>query len=207
MNKAAFTYNLEQGMSSRIQEHSWMWATDLAGLWFYREGSTVRFTTEVLIGNTVDVVSKNGTAMLNVGLRGDGTLPEEQALMLRGLGDWLKINGEGIYGTRPWKVFGEGPKEIDDGQYGVNKTPYSQKDIRFTSKGGDLYAFILGLPTEDILIKTLKTDGLLEGEIANIVLLGCTERLTWKRTDAGLTIQLPKNLHEQPVIGFHITLK
>lgn len=207
MNRAAFTYNLEQGMSSDIQEHSWMWATDLAGLWFYREGSTVRFTSEVLIGNTVDVVSKNGTAMLNLGMRGDGTLPETQAAMLRALGSWLKINGEGIYGTRPWVVFGEGPKQIDDGNYGVNRTPYSQQDIRFTKKGDALYAFVLAVPQEAIVIKTLASGGLYNDEIGGITLLGSTEPLTWNRSDAGLTIQLPQSIPQQPVIGFCITPK
>ena len=207
MNRAAFTYNLEQGMSSQIQDHSWMWATDLAGLWFYREGSRVRFTAEVLIANTVDVVSKNGTAMLNVGMRGDGTLPEKQAAILQKLGNWLKINGEGIYGTRPWNVFGEGPKKIKDGNYGVNSTAYSPQDIRFTKKGTNLYAFVLETPKQAIIIKTLANGGIYKNEIASISLLGSTEKLKWSRSDAGLTIDLPKTLPKQAVVGFRISSK
>jgi len=70
----------------------------------------------VIVGNAVDAISKNGVVMLNVALRGDGTLPENQAAYLTTMGDFLKTSGEGIYGTRPWKVYGEGPLEIKTGR-------------------------------------------------------------------------------------------
>ena len=202
--KAAFTYNLERGSAGEIKPHPWMWATDVSGGWFYRKGSVNRMSIPVMVGNAVDAISKNGIVMLNVALRGDGTLPENQAAYLTTFGTFLKICGEGIYGTRPWKVFGEGPLKMKDGRQGENHKDFSQQDIRFTQKDGVLYAFVLAPPSEDILIKTLATGGLLNRDIASIELMGSDEKIIWKRSSDGLTIQLPKTLPGKIVNGFRI---
>lgn len=207
MNKAAFTYNLERGMFGEKQEYPWIWATDLSGNWFYRKEARTRMTFPVLIGNAVDAISKNGVVMMNVAQRGDGTLPEPQAKLLRGFGQWIKINGEGIYDTRPWKVYGEGSLEIHTKRAGENLKPFSADDIRFTSKGDDLFAFVLAPPTKDIVIKTLASEGVFEEEIGTVTMLGSSENITWRRTSGGLIIDLPKQLPNQPVIGFRITKK
>jgi len=207
MNKAAFTYNLERGMFGELQKHPWIWATDISGGWFYRKGSITRMSIPVLIANAVDAISKNGAVMLNIALRGDGTLPGNQAKYLRAFGDWIRLNGEGIYGTRPWKVFGEGPTKIVTKRTGENLKPYSATDIRFTAKKGRLYAFVLARPRGDILIKALAAGGLLDGEIKDIALLGSNEVLRWKRSGTKLTIESPGELPKQPVIGFRITLR
>jgi len=205
-NKAAFTYNLERGMFGEIQEHPWMWATDLSGSWFYRKGSKTKMTVPVLIGNAIDAISKNGIVMINVALRGDGTLPEAQANMLQDFGDWVKINKEGIYGTRPWKVNGEGPLKIITKRTGENLKKYSSKDIRFTTKDGDIYAFVLGEPTETILIKTFHKDGLLAKKIEDVELLGGTEKIEWKQTNDGLLINLSKKQCSNMALSFKIIL-
>ena len=101
-NRAAFTYNLERGSSGVIQPEPWMWATDLSGGWFYRKGAVNRMSIPVMIGNAIDAISKNGVVMLNIALRGDGTLPENQAAYLTAFGEVLRTNAEGIYGSRPW---------------------------------------------------------------------------------------------------------
>lgn len=160
-----------------------------------------------LIGNAIDAISKNGIVMLNVALRGDGTLPEIQADYLAAFGDFLRVNGEGIYGTRPWKIHGEGPLEIRDGRQGENHEPFSQEDIRFTQKDGRLYAFVLASPTKDIVIKTLATQGLLKGEIKSIALLGSGEMVKWRRSPEGLTIERPGTLSGKYAAGFQITLE
>jgi len=203
--KAAFTYNLERGSASDINPEPWMWATDLSGGWFYRKGAVNRMSIPVMVGNAVDAISKNGVVMLNVALRGDGTLPENQAAYLTTFGEFLKKGGEGIYGTRPWKTFGEGPLKMKDGRQGENHKEFSQEDIRFTAKDGVLYAFVLAPPTEDIVIKTLASGGLLEREITGIELMGSEENIRWKRSADALTIQLPKNIPSLPVVGFRIT--
>jgi alpha-L-fucosidase len=204
-NRAAFTYNLERGSSGVIQPNPWMWATDVSGGWFYRKGAVNRMSIPVLVGNAVDAISKNGIVMLNVALRGDGTLPANQAVYITAVGDFMKINGEGIYGSRPWKVHGEGPLEIKTGRQGENKKPYSQEDIRFTTKDGNLYAFVMAPLTKDVVIKTLSRGGPYEGKIRNISMLGSAEKLEWKRTSTGLTIKKPRQLPDQWVIGFEIT--
>ena len=207
VNRAAFTYNLERGSSGEIQPEPWMWATDISGGWFYRKRAVNRMSIPVMIGNAIDAISKNGVVMMNVALRGDGTLPENQAAYLTGFGEVLKINGEGIYGTRPWKVYGEGPLEIKTGRQGENKKPYSQQDIRFTTKDGILYAFVLATPKNDIRIKTLATGGLDDKEIESIQLLGSRESIEWDQTPEALTIKLPTTTPDQPIVGFKIQIK
>ncbi|BDS05873.1 alpha-L-fucosidase [Oceaniferula spumae] len=204
-DRSAYTYNMERGSSGEIQAEPWMWATDISGGWFYRKEARNRMSISIMIANAIDAISKNGVVMMNVALRGDGTLPENQAAYLTAFGEVLKTNAEGIYGTRPWKVYGEGPLKVKTGRQGENNKAYSQQDIRFTQKDGKLYVFVLATPTKDIAIETLKAGGLLEKEIANITMLGSDESIQWKRDSSGLKIDLPKSITEQPVTGFRIT--
>ena len=207
VDRRAFTYNLERGSTADIKPEPWMWATDLSGGWFYRKGAVNRMSIPVMVGNAVDAISKNAVVMLNVALRGDGTLPENQAAYLTAFGDFLNINSEGIYGTGPWKTFGEGPLKMKDGRQGENHREFSQQDIRFTQKDGQLFVFVLALPTEDIVIKTLCTNGPLDGEITGIELLGSQESIRWRRTAEALTIQLPKTLPGELVNCFKVKLR
>jgi alpha-L-fucosidase len=119
-------------------------------------------------------------------------------------GDFMRTNGEGIYGSRPWKTFGEGPTKIKDGRQGENNNDFSPRDIRFTQKDGVLYAFVLAPPSEDIVIKTLATGGVYDGDIDEITLLGSDQAVTWSRTSDALTIQLPETLPGNIVNGFCI---
>ncbi|MEP3838631.1 MAG: alpha-L-fucosidase [Algibacter sp.] len=205
-NKAAFTYNLERGMFGEQQKHPWIWATDLSGSWFYRKHSFTKMSLDVLIGNALDAISKNGVVMINIALKGDGTIPNNQITMLSDFGAFVKINQEGIYNTRPWKTFGEGPLEIVTKRAGENLKQFSEKDIRFTTKDGNLFAFVLAPPTQAIVIKTLKNGGVLNEKIKKIELLGSPEKISWTQTTEGLIIKCPNNMPNQPAIGFKITL-
>ena len=204
LDRAAFTYNMERGSSGEIQAEPWMWATDVSGGWYYRKGAVNRMSIPVMIGNAIDAISKNGVVMMNVALRGDGTLPENQAAYLTAFGEVLKTTGEGIYGTRPWKVYGEGPLEIKTGRQGENNRPYSQKDIRFTAKGGDLYVFVLAPPIKHVQVKTLAAGGLYEGRIGKVTMLGSREEIRWERSAEGLRLHVPETLPNQPVVCFKL---
>ena len=207
IDRRAFTYNLERGGAGEIKPEPWMWATDLSGGWFYRATAVNRMSIPVMVGNAVDAISKNGVVMLNIALKGDGTIPENQAAYLTAFGDFIKINGQGIYGSRPWKKFGEGPLKVKDGRQGENRKEFSQQDIRFTTKDGVLYSFVLVPPTKDIVIKSLASGGPLKKEIANIKLMGSQESIQWSRSAENLTITLPKSIPEALVTGFAIELK
>ena len=105
---------------------------------------------------------------------------------------------------RPWKTFGEGPLKMKDGRQGENRKPFSPNDIRFTTRDGVLYAFVLAPPTQDVVIEALAEGGLLDREIAGIELMGSHEKIEWKRSAEALTIKLPETLPGQIVNGFRI---
>ncbi|AWW32736.1 glycoside hydrolase family 29 [Echinicola strongylocentroti] len=204
LDRSAFTYNLERGGAGEIKPNPWIWATDLSGNWFYRKNAVNKMSIPVMVSNAVDAISKNGVVMLNIALRGDGTIPDKQIQYLTAFGDFIKVNGEGIYGTRPWKTFGEGPLEVKDGRQGENHQNYSQQDIRFTTKGDVIYAYVLAPPTDDIVMKTLADGGLLKQNITGVELMGSTEQINWEGSEEGLIIKLPSSLPGEIVNGFKI---
>jgi alpha-L-fucosidase len=147
-----------------------------------------------LIDELVDVVSKNGNLLLNVGPKADGTIPEQAQHVLLQIGDWLRQNGEAIYGTRPWLVFGEGPtQDANSTAKGKDIRNYTAEDIRFTTKGGTLYAIALGWPRGGkLIIHTLwKGTPYLRRPISHVDLLGSSSPLHWEQTATGLVLDLP----------------
>lgn len=125
--------------------------------------------------------------------RPDGTIPEPEEKILLEIGKWLTINGAAIYGTRPWKVFGEGPTEISEGSFtDTQRVAFTDEDIRFTTKGDTLYAIALALPGEQLTIKSLGTSSLLwNGKVDSVSLLGYNGQLEWSRDASGLTVKIP----------------
>ena len=144
--------------------------------------------------NFVDIVSKNGCLLLNIGPKADGTIPEEEAAMLRDIGGWLKVNGEAIYGSRPWKIYGEGPTETVEGHLSEQRNePLGAQDIRYTTQGDTVYATALGLAEKEWRITTLGANSEhLDGAVlTGISLLGYGGELDWRQTDDALIIQSP----------------
>jgi alpha-L-fucosidase len=143
-----------------------------------------------LIDFLVDVVSKNGGVLLNITPTAQGEIPKPVRERLLAVGNWLKINGEAIYDTRPWTIFGEGPAEVIEGHLSEHKNKdNTEKDIRFTTNGNTLYATVMDWPTEDILIRALAKELM---AIKRIHLLGSDETIFWHQDSHGLHIQAPK---------------
>lgn len=163
------------------------------GEWHYHKGIHYR-TPAMIVQYLVDIVSKNGNLLLSIPLRGDGTLDDDELKFVAGLTQWMQINSECIYGTRPFSVFGEGP-EIAAAIQGREKkwALMGEKDIRFTTKGDVLYAIAMGWPANGkTIIKTLAANSPnYPGAIGNIQLLGSNALITWSRDANGLTINLP----------------
>lgn len=157
----------------------------------------MRVDGPLAIDTLADIVSKNGNLLLNVGLKADGTLPEDQKQALEQIGDWLDVNGEAIYGTRPWRIYGEGPTQPESGHMNertVHSEPYTARDIRFTTKGDTLYAIALAWPDDGSLaIQSLgENNEQYEMQIHSVELIGHDAPLQWSRSNEGLTVQLPE---------------
>ncbi len=185
--------DIERGQLKEIRPFFWQNDTSVSkNSWGYVAHQEYK-TAASLIGDLVDIVSKNGALLLNIGPRPDGTIPEpEQALLLE-IGRWLEQNGEAIYGTRPWSVYGEGPTEIPEGSFtDTKRQPYTSQDIRFTTKGSTIYATALAWPESELCIHALGSGSTLPAErITRVSLLGYPGELTWKQDAAGLTLQTP----------------
>ena len=200
--------DLERGVKDSVSQYPWQTDTSI-GDWYYRTGQKYKTSTEV-IQMLVDIVSKNGNLLLNVVQTPEGDLEPDMLKILDEIGIWTAANGEGIYGTRPWKVYGEKPSDKSVkkmGQFDENYG-FSSKDIRFTTKGNTLYVFCLGKPESDIIIKSLgKSMKLAVKPISSVTMIGGIGKLFWKQTSEALVISKPADLPEWQVIGFKIDFK
>jgi alpha-L-fucosidase len=194
--------DLERGVMGKINPFPWQTDTSI-GDWYYNKNWKFRPVSWV-IHMLIDIVSKNGNLLLNVVQRPDGSLDPEVEQMLLEMADWIKINGEGIYDTRPWEIYGEGKTKAAGGHFREDFN-YSAADIRFTVKGKTLYAFALGWPQDGkVIIKSLaKTNDL--NKISSIKLLGHQSKLNWKQTESGLEIITPSKLPSKYAICFKIS--
>lgn len=191
---SAAVLDIERGQLDAARALFWQTDTSVSiKSWGYIDNDTFR-SPESLIQQLVDIVSKNGCLLLNIGPKPDGTIPEQAQQILLDMGRWLSTNGEAIYGTGPWKVYGEGPTKVAGGAFHDTATePYSSQDIRFTSKGNTLYAIALAWPENgQLTIKSL-AQGSPYGNISvkTIQLLGSSAPVKWTRDGSGLHLALP----------------
>jgi alpha-L-fucosidase len=204
--------DLERGVQDNINPYPWQTDTSI-GDWFYQTGQKYKTGTEV-IQMLVDIVSKNGNLLINVVQTPEGDLEPDVLKIVEDIAAWMPANGKGIYGTRPWKVYGEGPSTVKEnqkkGQFaGLSDTrAYQPADIRFTTKGNNLYAFCMETPESDIRIKSLgKSSTLNDKKIVKISMLGSNQKINWKQEDDALVISKPTNLPDWKVLGLQIEFK
>lgn len=198
--RKALVWDVERGAPNELVNEPWQTCTCIGG-WHYNtsiyENDGYKSAADV-VRLLVDIVSKNGNLLLSVPLRADGTFDEKEERILNEFGDWMKINKEAIYDTRPWKVFGEGPiaeSDIPLNAQGFNEGSYSSvtaQEIRFTQKGNSLYVTALSWPDDRaVIVKSLSTGNeLYPFEIKEVELLGYGN-VEFMRTSVGLEIRLP----------------
>jgi alpha-L-fucosidase len=181
--------DVERGQLTGIHPAHWQTDTSISNdSWGYIEHDSYK-SPQVLIQLLADVVSKNGNLLLNIGPRADGSIPQGAQDVLHGIGRWLKTNGEAIYGSKPWRQFGEGPTEVEGGSFHDTKTkPYTAEDFRFTVHDGHLYAIELDWPADGkAVIHALKpADG-----VRAVRLLANGKAVPFEQREDGLHLSLP----------------
>ena len=193
MKESSAVLDIERGQLGSIRPQYWQTDTSVSNKsWGYIEHDTFK-SPQFIVHQLVDVVSKNGNLLMNIGPRADGTIPDEVQQVLHEVGSWLNVNGEAVYGTRPWKAYGEGPTQVAEGSFHDTDTrPYTPEDFRFTTKGGVVYAVELGWPSKtEALIHTIKTGVAGERPVESVELLGAEGTLQFQQQEDGLHIQLP----------------
>lgn len=211
--RKAMVWDIERGQANDIQP--FVWQTDTCiGDWHYNRAVYNRKgykSAQMVIQTLVDVVSKNGNYLLNIPVRGNGTIDEQERKVVEDIGRWMKVNGESIYDTRPWKKFGEGPSTENQAQltgqgFNEGKTKFTAKDVRFNTKNNALYATIMAWPKDGkVTIKSLAAGNINFAQpVQKVVWIGGNQPLDFKQTADGLEINFPD---KEPEDSFANVLK
>jgi alpha-L-fucosidase len=197
----SFVEDIERSTANAIRPDPWQTDTCI-GDWHYSRAiyEENRYATvATIVSMLTDIVSKNGNLMLNIPLRGDGSIDDCEEAFLAGFTAWMDVNAEVIYGTRPWKVYGEGPSTAPrppaaPGSGRGPAPPWTSEDIRFTTKAGALYTFVGAWPESRVAkIRSLAAGSpqLSGAKVANVSLLGYGGKVTWTHDEQGLSVTLP----------------
>jgi alpha-L-fucosidase len=198
----------ERGVLDDILPRPWQTDTCI-GNWHYKRGTKYK-TAKVVVDMLCDIVSKNGNLMLNIPLPASGMPDFEELELIGNITQWMAVNSEGIHGTRPWKKYGEGApvQSADQNAKAFNedsRRAFDASDVRFTTKGDVLYAFVMGQPQFRTVIRSLATDTALQvGRITSVELVGHDGKLTWVQDQAGLAISVPPELPTKHAVAFRI---
>ena len=184
--------DLERGQLGEIRPLYWQTDTSISNKsWGYIKNDTFK-SPQFVVQQLIDIVSKNGNLLLNIGPKPDGTIPDEVQQVLRDVGSWLAVNGDAIYGTRPWRVYGEGPTQVAAGSFHDTDTAnYTAEDFRFTTKGNALYAIEMGWSAGgEAVIHSLGTTAGSQ-KVESVALLGSDAKIQARQEADGLHLQLP----------------
>jgi alpha-L-fucosidase len=198
--------DIERGQLGDMRPLAWQTDTSVSNKsWGYIKDDTFK-SPEFVIDQLIDIVSKNGNLLLNIGPRSDGTIPEEVQHVLLDVGAWLNVNGEAIYGTRPWRIFGEGPTKVAAGSFhDTDTTHYTAEDFRFTTKGDVLYAIGLAWPDngESVIRSLVPTAG--SNGVQTVALLGTEGTLKFEQHPDGLHVKLPAHSPAKYAYALRVT--
>ncbi|WP_081714565.1 alpha-L-fucosidase [Asticcacaulis sp. AC466] len=200
--RAAVIEDVERGFRADIEPHPWQTDTCI-GDWHYnrdRFENKSYMNAQAVIHRLCDVVAKNGNLLLSIPVRGDGTIDAEERRIVEDIASWTSRFGEAIFGTRPWRIAGEGPTQVASGQFGEgNAKPFTADDIRFTTRKDALYAMTLGKPTDpDLSIMTLA-----KAKVERVEVVGSNAPLKFRQDQRGLHVTVPENASH----AFGIALK
>ena len=219
MREGTCTQDYERGQLTDIRARPWQTDTSVSNAsWGFVEHDTFK-SPDFLVHQLADIVSKNGNLLLNIGPRADGTIPDEVQEVLLAVGKWLDTNGEAIYATRPWRIFGEGPTQVVGGAFHDTETKaWTPQDFRFTTKAGVLYAIQMAWPTpganpggtQPQAKRTATIHALASGvagsaRVAGVTLLGTSTPIPFEQTPEGLTLRLPETAPTPYAVTYRIT--
>ncbi|NVD73680.1 alpha-L-fucosidase [Duganella sp. BJB1802] len=214
VQRKTMVWDIERGQSNQIEALPWQTCTCI-GNWHYdrplydRKGYK---SAQTVVQTLIDVVSKNGNLLLSVPVRGDGTIDEQERAIVEEIGRWMAVNGEGIFDSRPWSVFGEGPvmeTAAPISAQGFNEgrnQPFTSADIRYTVKGNAVYAFVMGWPADGkVVLKSMgSASAHLKQRVARVELVGRGDPLPFRQTAEGLHLTLPA---DAPALSYAVALK
>ncbi len=205
--------DFEKGRLDQLTAYSWLtddtisagsWTT--TGSWSYTEELDIKSSRELLHG-LIDIVSKNGSLLLNISPTADGIIPPSQQKSLLEIGQWLRANGEAIYGTRPFVCYGEGPKRLTKaGHFTQMDSAYNHHNIRYTTKGNTIYAIQMGWSGsgQSVMLKNLASTKLASTVIKKVSCLSSSEDIDWDITTEGLRVRTPFKAPNKTAIVFAI---
>ena len=192
-------FGLVQDVERGFTDHLWdePWQTDTCiGDWFYnvaRLTDKSYKTAEQVIQRLADVVSKNGNLLLSIPQPGDGSIDGEEEKILDGMSRWIAVNDAAIFGSRPWRIYGEGPTKLQAGMQNEQSSGvFTPRDVRFTTNKGALYALFLGWPQGEVTIEALGRHRFAEGAVERVTLLGGAT-IAHRRDARGLHLTMPVN--------------
>lgn len=189
---------VEQKKGDEINRKPWEACMTLSGYWCYLKNDSAYKSPQKLIGLLIDTASKGGNLLLNVGPTPEGVILQPNIDRLDRMGEWLQVNGEAIYGSEPWKVYGEEVSDVKDPTKIISKKGFEDdvydatggvvQDIRFTVNNGYLYVFARDWRTPEIRVRSLAGSA---GKVKSVELLGCRKKVEWKQTDEELSVRIP----------------